>query len=179
MLASSMTAYNEILKRRPDLAPHLFLPVATDRRGEVPENEDPFFTIPVYSWHRNFLTCIYQRNYIDSAQRFETAPRLSAQQLEALDLLDDIVNEPDMHLRMRLQPGDMQFVYNHSLLHDRTGFTDWHEAEKRRHLLRLWLSVPGDRPLPAVFAQRYGSVDIGDRGGVITSETVLHAPVDD
>ena len=179
MLASSMTAYNEILKRRPDLAPHLFLPVATDRRGEVPENEDPFFTIPVYSWHRNFLTCIYQRNYIDSAQRFETAPRLSAQQLEALDLLDDIVNEPDMHLRMRLQPGDMQFVYNHSLLHDRTGFTDWPEAEKRRHLLRLWLAVPEDRPLPAVFAQRYGSVDIGDRGGVITSETVLHAPVDD
>ena len=179
MLASSVTAYNEILKRRPDLAPYLFLPVATDRRGEVPENEDPFFTIPVYSWHRNFLTCIYQRNYIDSAQRFETAPRLSAQQLEALDLLDDIVNEPDMHLRMRLQPGDMQFVYNHSLLHDRTGFTDWPEAEKRRHLLRLWLAVPGDRPLPAVFAQRYGSVDIGDRGGVITSETVLHAPVDD
>ena len=179
MLASSMTAYNEILKRRPDLAPHLFLPVATDRRGEVPENEDPFFTIPVYSWHRNFLTCIYQRNYIDSAQRFETAPRLSAQQLEALDLLDDIVNEPDMHLRMRLQPGDMQFVYNHSLLHDRTGFTDWPEAEKRRHLLRLWLAVPEDRPLPAVFAQRYGSVDVGERGGVITNETVLHAPIDD
>ena len=179
MLASSMTAYNEILKRRPDLAPHLFLPVATDRRGEVPENEDPFFTIPVYSWHRNFLTCIYQRNYIDSAQRFETAPRLSAQQLEALDLLDDIVNEPDMHLRMRLQPGDMQFVYNHSLLHDRTGFTDWPEAEKRRHLLRLWLAVPEERPLPAVLAQRYGSVDVGDRGGVITNETVLHAPIDD
>ena len=179
MLASSVTAYNEILKRRPDLAPHLFLPVATDRRGEVPENEDPFFTIPVYNWHRNFLTCIYQRNYIESARRFETAPKLTDQQTEALDLLDDIVNEPDMHLRMRLQPGDMQFVYNHSLLHDRTGFTDWPEAEKRRHLLRLWLAVPEDRPLPAVFAQRYGSVDIGDRGGVITSETVLHAPVDD
>ena len=179
MLASSVTACNEILKRRPDLAPYLFLPVATDRRGEVPENEDPFFTIPVYSWHRNFLTCIYQRNYIDSARRFETAPRLSAQQVEALDLLDDIVNESDMHLRMRLQPGDMQFVYNHSLLHDRTAFTDWPEAEKRRHLLRLWLAVPEDRPLPAVFAQRYGSVDIGDRGGVVTSETVLHVPVND
>ena len=179
MLASSVTAYNEILKRRPDLAPHLFLPVATDRRGEVPENEDPFFTIPVYSWHENFLTCIYQRNYIESARRFDSAPELTDQQVEALDLLDDIVNEPEMHLRMRLQPGDMQFVYNHSLLHDRTGFTDWPDAEKRRHLLRLWLAVPGDRPLPAVFAQRYGSVDIGDRGGVITRETVLHAPVDD
>ena len=77
------------------------------------------------------------------------------------------------------QPGDMQFVYNHSLLHDRTGFTDWPDPDRRRHLLRLWLAVPGDRPLPPVFAQRYGSVDIGDRGGVITKETVLHAPVDD
>ena len=179
MLASSVTAYNEILRRRPDLAPHLFLPVATDRRGEVPENEAPFFTIPVYNWHRNFLTCIYQRNYIDSARRFESAPKLTDEQVEALNLLDEIVNEPDMHLRMRLQPGDMQFVYNHSLLHDRTGFTDWPDPDRRRHLLRLWLAVPGDRPLPPVFAQRYGSVDIGDRGGVITKETVLHAPVDD
>jgi len=84
-----------------------------------------------------------------------------------------------MHLRMRLQPGDMQFVYNHSLLHDRTGFTDWPDPDQRRHLLRLWLAVPGDRPLPSVFAQRYGSVEIGNRGGVITEETVLHAPVDD
>ena len=179
MLASSVTAYNEILKRRPDLAPHLFLPVATDRRGEIPENEDPFFTIPVYNWHQNFLTCIYQRNYIESARRFESAPELSAQQIEALDLLDEIVNEHDMHLRMRLQPGDMQLVYNHSLLHDRTGFTDWPDPDQRRHLLRLWLAVPGDRPLPSVFAQRYGSVEIGNRGGVITEQTVLHAPVDD
>ena len=179
MLASSVTAYNEILKRRPDLVPHLFLPVATDRRGEVPENEEPFFTIPVYNWHAHFLTCIYQRNYIESARRFESAPELSDQQIEALDLLDEIVNEPGMHLRMRLQPGDMQFVYNHSLLHDRTGFTDWPDPDKRRHLLRLWLAVPGDRPLPSVFAQRYGSVEVGNRGGVITKETVLHAPVDD
>lgn len=36
--------------------------------------------------------------------------------------------------------------------------------------LRLWLSMPGDRPLPECFAQRYGSTEIGDRGGVIASE---------
>ena len=47
---------------------------------------------------------------------------------------------------MRLQPGDMQFVYNHHMMHDRTGFRDWPEPEKRRHLLRLWLALPGDRP---------------------------------
>ena len=75
-------------------------------------------------------------------------------------------NDPRLHVSMRLEPGDMQFVYNHSLLHDRTSFIDWPEQHRRRHLLRLWLSIPGDRPLPACFAQRYGSVEIGSRGGV-------------
>lgn len=178
MLASSVTAYNEIARRRPDLVPALFTPVATDRRGEVPEGQDPFFTIPVFNWHAGFLTCIYQRNYINSAQRYETAPKLTAQQTEALDLLDEIVNDPAIHLGMRLQPGDMQFVYNHSLLHDRTGFIDWPDLAARRHLLRLWLALPQDRPLPPSFAQRYGNITIGDRGGVVTKETVLHAPLD-
>ena len=45
------------------------------------------------------------------------------------------------------------------------------EPEKRRHLLRLWLAAPGARPLPPVFAQRYGKVDIGDRGGIILPST--------
>ena len=45
-------------------------------------------------------------------------------------------------------PGDMQFVYNHNLLHDRTEFIDWPDPDKRRHLLRLWLALPTDQPLP-------------------------------
>ena len=118
MLASSMTAYNELLDRRPDLLAVLFDPIATDRRGEVPEGEKPYFTIPVYNRFEGFLTCIYQRNYIDSAKRFEDAPKLSDEQIEALDLLDTIVNEPEVNLRMRLKPGDMQFVYNHTMLHE-------------------------------------------------------------
>ena len=55
---------------------------------------------------------------------------------------------------MQLEPGDLQFVYNHGLLHDRTGFEDWPDVEDRRHLLRLWLSAPNDRPLPAIFRER-------------------------
>jgi hypothetical protein len=79
---------------------------------------------------------------------------------------------------MSLKPGDMQFVYNHSQLHDRTGFLDWPDASKRRHMMRLWLSIENDRPLPPSFKQRYGSMTIGDRAGIITSATTLHAPLD-
>ncbi len=167
MLVSAVTIYNEMRRRRPDLLQFLFDPIATDRRGEVSKGEQPFFRIPVYSMHEGMLTVMYQRQYIDSAQRFAEAPVLTPEHIEALDLFDKLANDPRLHLRMRLLPGDMQFVYNHSLLHDRTSFVDHPEHDRKRHLLRLWLSLPEDRPLPWFFSERYGSVEIGNRGGVI------------
>ena len=172
LLVSSTTLFNEMRRRRPDLAALLFEPVATDRRGEVPVGMKPWFEIPVLNWHEGFLTALYQRQYVDSAQRFEHAPRLTPQQIEALDLFDSLANDPALHLTMRLAPGDMQFVHNHTMLHDRTGFEDWPDPDRRRHLLRLWLAVPGARPLPEVFKQRYGSTEIGDRGGIVVPGTV-------
>lgn len=167
MLVSAAAIYNEMLDRRPDLARRLFDEVATDRRGEVPAGAEPFFRIPVLSWFDDRLTVIYQRQYINSAARFDDAPPLSPDMVAALDLFDEIANEPAMHLSMTLEVGDMQFVHNHSLLHDRTGFVDKPDAP--RHLLRLWLSLPGDRELPDIFASRYGTTTVGNRGGLITS----------
>jgi hypothetical protein len=178
LLVSVETIANRMADTRPDLLALLFDPIATDRRGEVPEGAAPFMTIPVLSWHAGQLTVFYQRQYIESAQRFDDAPRLTDKHVEALDLFDALANDPDLHMSMQLQPGDMQFVYNHSQLHDRTGFTDWPVPDKRRHLMRLWLSIPGDRALPEVFKERYGSIEIGNRGGIITANTTLHAPLD-
>ena len=177
LLVSAETIFNRMRAVRPDLLAQLFDPIATNRRGEVPPGERPFMTIPPLSWHADKLTVFYQRQYIDSAQRFPEAMRLTDAHVAALDLFDALANDPELHLKMRLQPGDMQFVYNHSQLHDRTGFTDWPEPEERRHLFRLWLSIDGDRALPECFAQRYGSIEIGDRGGIVTEKTVLHAPL--
>ncbi|MCZ6590578.1 MAG: TauD/TfdA family dioxygenase [Alphaproteobacteria bacterium] len=177
LLVSTITIYNEMRRQRPDLVALLFEPIATDRRGEIPEGEKPFFEIPVLNWHEGFLTGLYQRQYIDSAQRFPEAMRLSDAHIEALDLFDALANDPRLYLAMQLQPGDMQFVYNHALMHDRTGFRDWPEPKDRRHLLRLWVSVAGDRPLPESFKQRYGSIEIGDRGGIMTKDTKLNVPL--
>ena len=92
--------------------------------------------------------------------------------MAALDLLDDVMNDPEIFATMPFEPGDMQFVHNHSLMHDRMGFIDHADPALRRHLLRLWLSLPGDRELPDVFAQRYGSTTVGDRGGIRVAGTV-------
>jgi hypothetical protein len=178
LLVSTTTIYNEMLRKRPELAALLFDPIATDRRGEVPEGQKPYLQIPPLSWHAGFLTGFYQRQYIDSAQRFPDAPRLTPAHVEALDLFDALANDPRLHFGMQLQPGDMQFVYNHALLHDRTAFRDWPGARQKRHLLRLWLCMAGDRPLPECFKQRYGSIEIGNRGGIVTKGTKLNVPLD-
>ncbi|MEH6457200.1 MAG: TauD/TfdA family dioxygenase [Cocleimonas sp.] len=178
LLVSTETIYNEMMLLRPDLAELLFQPISTDRRGEVPEGAKPYFEIPVFNWNQGRLTGIYQRQYIDSAQRFPDAIRLTEQHIEALNLFDSLANEPSLNLSMQLQHGDMQFVHNHSMLHDRTGFLDWPEPENRRHLFRLWLSIEGDRELPESFEQRYGSIKVGNRGGIITKDVTLNAPID-
>lgn len=178
LLVSSESIYNRMRKECPELLAKLFDPIATDRRGEVPEGQKPFLTIPVFSWYGGCLTVFYQRQYIDSAQRFKEAMRLTPEHIEALDRFDALANDPSLHFSMQLEPGDMQFVYNHSQLHDRTGFLDWPAKSERRHLMRLWLSLANDRNLPACFAQRYGSLEVGNRGGIHTNLTTLHAPFD-
>ena len=178
LLVSAVTIYNEMLKTRPDLVRLLFDPIATDRRGEIPEGMQPFFSIPVLSWEQEHLTVMYQRQYIDSAQRFDDAMRLSSEHVQALDKFDEFANDPDLNMSMQLEPGDMQFVYNHGLLHDRIGFEDWQDIEDRRHLLRLWLSAPNDRPLPPVFKERFGSIEIGNRGGIAVQGAEPCAPME-
>ena len=104
-------------------------------------------------------------------------PLSAAAQTAALDLLDALAEDPAFHLEIDFQPGDIQLVNNHVLFHDRTAFEDWAQPERRRHLLRLWLAPAQAQPLPAVFAECYGDLTIGDRGGIICKGTRLHAPL--
>ena len=50
--------------------------------------------------------------------------------------------------------GDIQLINNHTILHARTAFTDWDDAEKRRHLFRIWLCPPVGRPLSPDWAEQ-------------------------
>jgi hypothetical protein len=175
-LVSSTTIFNEMRRRRPDLLKVLMEPIETDRRGEVPEGGKPYFNIPVFNYHEGLVSAIYQRQYIESARRFPGVPPLTSFQIEALDMLDELANDPKLNLMMELQPGDIQLVHNHTILHDRTAFEDHPEPERKRHLLRLWLAPKNARPLPGVFAERFGSITPGDRGGVVVPGSVPTIP---
>jgi len=178
-IVSSIFLYNEMFRRRPDLAATLFEPFCFDRRGEVPQGKKGHYQTPIFHWYAGQLSVMYgNRYYIESAQRFPDVPRLTARQIEALDLFDALANDPSNYLDIEFKPGDIQLLHNHVILHDRTDYEDWPEPERKRHLLRLWLCPPNGRPLPAVFADRYGGTEIGNRGGIVLPGIRMNTPLE-
>jgi hypothetical protein len=98
--------------------------------------------MPICSAWQGRLFVRYIRPYIDSSVRHDDAPRLSAAAKAALDRVDAMCADPQYHVGMDLQPGDMQFINNYHVLHARRSYRDDRAAGKVRHLKRLWLETP-------------------------------------
>jgi hypothetical protein len=152
-LVSGATLFNEVLARRPDLAPLLLAPWYFDWRKQDPDAPADWYTTPIVSWTDGVFSMYAGTSMIRSAQRHPDVPTLTAAQDEVLTLLDRIAQEPGIALDMDFRPGDVQWLLNYAALHSRTSFRDYPEPERRRHLLRLWLRREVGRPLVPDFGK--------------------------
>jgi len=178
-ICSSSTIYHEIAERRPDLLKVLCQRFHIDRKGEIPQGEDETYEMAVFYPDEERVTCIYARDFIDAAQRHSHVAPLTTEQVDALNLMDELAASGDLRLDIDFLPGDIQFLHNHQILHARTSYEDWPEPERRRHLLRLWLSTADGRSLPADFEARYGKIEQGQpRGGISVPGATLQAPLE-
>ena len=178
-LVSSTTMYNEVLRRRPDLLSVLMEPFHRTRWGEIPEGKMPWAEVPVFMPHEGRIISHYVRSAIRKGQLIEGVPKLTERQVEALDFLDSLTEDPDLHLDMDFRPGDIQLVCNHSIYHSRTAFEDWDEPDKRRHLLRLWLACTDGPPLPHWMTESYeGKTKNGRPNGILVPGVPLKAPLE-
>jgi hypothetical protein len=150
-IVSSTAIHDELERTRPDLAALLREPWWFDRRKA--DTADGFFTRRICAPHGGRLYTHYGRAHIESAVRGPQVPPLRPEQLEALDAFDALANAPELVLDMAFQAGDMQFLDNYKILHARTDYEDWPEPERRRDLLRLWLTVRRPLDLPDDFTQ--------------------------
>lgn len=141
-IVSSISVFNEILRRRPDLAPLLFDDFYWDREADAQPGQPPVFKFPICKYARGRLRTFYIGWYIRNAQRFPATPRLTSQQLELLNLVEEIANDPSLYLDMDFRPGDIQLLKNAVILHARTAYEDWEDPTRKRWLLRLWLTAP-------------------------------------
>ena len=154
-ICSSGAIHNEILATRPELAQVLYGDWYADVRGEQPPGRKPYYVEPRYAMHNGRFYAQHGPTYIKSAQRFDEVPRLTALQLEALELVTRLAADDRFRLDMDFQPGDIQFLNNHLVLHSRTGFVDFEQPERKRHLLRLWLDTPWYADIPPFFRPRH------------------------
>ena len=161
MIVSSMALHNEILATRPDLLEVLYQPFTLERKGAQREGGEPFYQVPVFSELNGQVTCRFNRAFIEYAHDKPEAPDLMEIQIEALDYFDELANRDEFHMIMDLQLGDIQWLNNYVALHGRKEYVDHQEQEKKRHMLRLWLTIPNGRPLPHWFEGMYGSIEPG------------------
>jgi hypothetical protein len=143
VIVSAASASNAVLDERPDLWDVLARGFHHHRRGEQGVGEPPISPepIPVFGFRDGLLHCMYNRNPIEWAER--EGVELTALQREALDHLDAVLARPELQLVMELEPGDIQLLDNSTILHSPTAYED--RPPKRRHLLRVWLELPGSR----------------------------------
>lgn len=167
MISSSITALAVLEAERPDLAEVARQPFYFSRQHEETEDEGAFYGQPLYDFADGRLFGKWNRNRVQSAQRFDDVPRLTAIQQECMDTMDAILQRSENMFTMYLEPGDLQIFNNHVMLHSRTDYEDFAEPEKKRLLYRLWLAPPDSVRLPESWWDFYRSTEPGTvRGGI-------------
>ena len=145
-LTSALAIHNAILAERPLYLDRLYRGYIYHRRGEERPGDLPVtpHPVPVFSNVGGHVSVRYVRTYIEAGMAAVGAP-IDQFDREVLDFFELTSKRPDLMLEFTLEPGQMYFLNNYTVLHARTEFEDFEEEERRRHLLRLWLEVPGMR----------------------------------
>ncbi len=140
-VVSGVTIHNAMLETCPELLDVLFRDYNRYAPGDEIGNTAGVYARPVFAVSDGQLSIHYSGTYIRQAVSLRGAPALSVAQRAALDKLVEFAEA--FAYDMRLQPGEIQFLNNHAMLHGRSPFSDQPGPEAGRLLYRIWLATPG------------------------------------
>jgi hypothetical protein len=143
-IASAGAVHDHMARTRPDLLQLLYDGFVCRRMERDAEYGTGIITRPITVFRRRGpeVTCYVSGSYPIRAVKAGDATMTAAQQ-EALEMFFALAASPEFHLDMSIGEGDIQFLNNRLLVHGRTDYQDHKEVNRRRHMLRLWLRVPG------------------------------------
>ncbi len=148
-LVSSSALYNRLLDKHPEYMGLYYRPMYYAHLGQDTPRS------PIFSFYQGKLSCRYLRQYIELGHELN-GQTLSSIETQALDVFDQISQDPTLRFDLMLEPGDMLFANNYTVMHSRTRFEDYDDPAKRRKLLRLWLKMSNARSLAADFPGKNG-----------------------
>lgn len=135
---SAYSIHNNILRKNQALLPTLYKNFHFDKRGDFAAGESPTTFAPIFTYDGANLTFRYLRDYIDSGHERVGIPFTPLQQ-EALHAVDEQLENKDLTVTVKLQPGQILFNNNLRTVHGRVGYEDPDDPALKRLLLRTWI----------------------------------------
>jgi hypothetical protein len=150
-IASAMTVHNEVLRQRPDLLAILYRGFRRLKRHSPEDRGTKRLTdqpVPVFAdIGPDEKMCNFLTESVMAGVRAGLMT-LSAEEKEAIELMERTAERADVMLPMDLRPGDVQLLNNRVILHNRADYEDYPDRNRRRLMLRLWLTMPCWRKIP-------------------------------
>jgi alpha-ketoglutarate-dependent taurine dioxygenase len=142
---SVATVHEALQARYPELMPRLYQPFWYDRHAEHHAGEPATYAAPIFE--RGADGTIKARLALGEIHAgYELrGERLDNETAAALSAVQSVFDQPELHVELGFEPGQIQYVNNRATGHARTEFVDFPEPERKRHLVRLWLRDAGRR----------------------------------
>ena len=140
-LTSVVAVHDHLNKVHPELLSRLkrsfhrdvVTPGVTDREAAIEKNVFPIFTEA-----NDGPTLRYMRYWIEKGHERIGKP-LESMDTDAFNALDEALNNPKFRHDFAMIPGDILFIDNHKVAHDREAYED--DPTAPRLMARLWLNA--------------------------------------
>lgn len=150
LIASLVSAHNDLLENHPDLLQRLYEPFWWDRQAEHDRQEGPANWLPIFTRHGETLSVRYYDDYIRNGYKL-VQQDIDPLGQAALAAMQEAVEAEDNRVAFRLRPGQIIFGQNTQIAHGRNGFQDASvRPDVGRLLLRYWLRNDGGIALDGV-----------------------------
>lgn len=159
-ISCSMAVHNELIETWPNYLKPLYRGFFYNIRGNGPVGKYQDITshrVPVFSYHKGMLSCRYNQKAILTAQELALTEPLSDFEKRAVNKVAELAMRDDIRFDVELEAGDLSFLNNNTVLHNRDQFTDHEDEAKKRLLLRQWINLHESRELAHEFADHYNT----------------------
>jgi len=136
-IVSALSVLREISRQRPELLPQYFQPYHFRApQAHVWPTSAPTIQKPIFEFIDNELHVHYANVMVFPGMSL-AGHALSPSQVDALTLLDEVIERPSLNFQTLLKPGDLLVMNNLALLHGREAFDPGQVSG--RTLKRYWM----------------------------------------
>jgi hypothetical protein len=142
LLANSADLYNHLQKNFSSSLKEMEYPIMRDiiTPGSANDVKAIFNnSFPIFSFPKEGFTFRYMRYWIEIAFS-KTGQKPNSDLIKGLDATDAFFSEKKNNVQFRMERGDILFINNRFLCHNRTSFLDDECRKEKRTLVRTWIN---------------------------------------